>query len=367
VNLENRESGESLFSAFFRVVKNLLVTALKTAIMKFYLALALASFASTDALSSKDIDDLKTVVQSSLEDWFKEKSCNSLPTCFESKDNVAAPAVSASGDYIPTVFMHGLGDSGGNRGMKNLAKTVSDTYPGAYSVAVKVADGISSYTENMDKQVKEFAEAVKADPNLADGFNAVGLSQGGLIVRAYVEQYNDPKVHNLVSLCGPQGGIGDCPKGTPSWMCSVGKDVMYSAGFSFSGYWKDTEGDADKAKAKYLDKSPYLADVNNDRDEKNDSYKQNMISLNKYVMVKALNDTVVAPKESEFHDFFPWGSTEDIEEYKSTEAYENDWIGLRSLDEAKKIDTYTYEGDHLRWSDDFWKDTVLPYLGDKFA
>ncbi|MDR3738002.1 MAG: hypothetical protein P4L40_03190 [Terracidiphilus sp.] len=53
-------------------------------------------------------------------------------------------------------------------------------------------------------QVDQFAAAVRADPKLADGFNVVGLSQGGLIVRAYVEQYNDPPVYNLVSICGVQ-------------------------------------------------------------------------------------------------------------------------------------------------------------------
>ncbi|KAJ1616186.1 hypothetical protein T492DRAFT_851002 [Pavlovales sp. CCMP2436] len=35
------------------------------------------------------------------------------------------------------------------------------------------------------KQLLEFAKAVRADPKLAKGFDAVGLSQGNLLVRAF--------------------------------------------------------------------------------------------------------------------------------------------------------------------------------------
>ena len=34
---------------------------------------------------------------------------------------------------------------------------------------------------------------------------------GGLIARAYVTRYNNPPVHNLVSLAGPQDGVYGVP------------------------------------------------------------------------------------------------------------------------------------------------------------
>lgn len=49
---------------------------------------------------------------------------------------------------------------------------------------------------------------LKADPALANGFNAVGFSQGGQFLRAYVERYNDPPVHNLVTFGGQHMGRG---------------------------------------------------------------------------------------------------------------------------------------------------------------
>jgi len=101
-------------------------------------------------------------------------------------------------------------------------------------------------------------------------------------------------------------------------MCNIGKSVMYGAGFSFSGYWKDVEGDAAEAESKYLEKSPYLADINNDHDEKNQGYVDNMLTLNKYLMVQANQDTVVAPLRSEMHGFYNWGDLGSITEFRDT-------------------------------------------------
>ncbi len=88
--------------------------------------------------------------------------------------------------------------------MQSLAQSVMAKYPGSYAVAFDVADGLDSFLVPMQEQVDQFAQAVWADPNLKNGFNAVGLSQGGLVVRAYIQQYNNPPVFNFVSICGVQ-------------------------------------------------------------------------------------------------------------------------------------------------------------------
>lgn len=63
-----------------------------------------------------------------------------------------------------------------------------------------------------DVQLDEFCRKMKQDPKLADGVNIVGFSQGGLLVRAYVERCNDPPVKNLVSYLGPQMGVYGVPR-----------------------------------------------------------------------------------------------------------------------------------------------------------
>ena len=48
---------------------------------------------------------------------------------------------------------------------------------------------------------------------------------------------------------------------------------------------------------------------------------------------------------------------------RESEGYREDFIGLRSLDEAKKLRLLTYKGDHLAFTPDFWAKEVLPHLG----
>ena len=48
----------------------------------------------------------------------------------------------------------------------------------------------------------------------------------GLIMRAYVEMYNEPKVLNLFSIFSPQEGITQCTTLIPEKMCSVVRESM---------------------------------------------------------------------------------------------------------------------------------------------
>jgi palmitoyl-protein thioesterase len=131
--------------------------------------------------------------------------------------------------------MHGLGDSGTNPGMQSLCKTFSSTYPGMYAVCAAVSDGSDSFFQLLDTQVDEFAKLVQADPKLSKGFSAVGLSQGNLVIRGYVEKYNNPPVKTFVSICGPHSGVGACPTLLGEIVCPLWKLAPYSAHLAFSG------------------------------------------------------------------------------------------------------------------------------------
>ena len=57
----------------------------------------------------------------------------------------------------------------------------------------------------------EFAKFVRADGELKNGFNAIGYSQGSLIIRGYLEKYNDPPIFNWISVHGPLMGVAGFP------------------------------------------------------------------------------------------------------------------------------------------------------------
>lgn len=257
----------------------------------------------------------------------------------------------------PVVFMHGMGDSGSNSGMKSVCDSVSEKFSGTYSKCLDVANGLSSITETMDKQLEEFVQAVRSDPKLADGFNAVGLSQGNLLIRAYIERYNSPKVLTYVSLCGVHNGIAKCPE-IYNLVCGLWKLDVYGHSIVFSDYWKDPTD-----QATYLAKSRFLADINNERTAKNATYKANMESLTKYVLVEAMQDTMVQPHVSEQHGYYAWGQETTTQQLEETDAFKEDWLGLQTLQKAGKLQKLSYQGDHLQWSQDFWETQILPLLG----
>ena len=52
-----------------------------------------------------------------------------------------------------------------------------------------------------------------------------------------------------------------------------------------------------------MERSRWLADMNNERKEKNEAYKKEMLRLERYVLVEALDDTTMSPHASESHGF----------------------------------------------------------------
>jgi len=320
------------------------------------------------SISSTDIDDVfdaaAMVVSESaraISDSFTATTAIADTAASTSATSATPTSTAASSTYVPTVLLHGLGDASGHAGMSELCESVRAQYTGMYVVCSDVADGFASLTTHMQQQVSAFAAAVAADPHLRRGFNAVGLSQGALVLRAYVEQVNDPPVRRLVSVCGPQAGISQCPQPT-QWLCALFGRDPYDSAFAFSDYWKNA---ADKAT--YLARSRWLADVNNERDAQNTEYRQKMASLHRYVLVHALQDSVLVPRASATHGFWEWGHVGVEVQMRQTDGYRDDAIGLRSLDRSGRLFLHGYDGDHLRFNRSFWRHGVLQHLNDTWV
>merc|ERR1712232_694346 len=86
----------------------------------------------------------------------------------------------------------------------------------------------------------------------------------------------------------------------------------------------------------------FLPYINNEvKGKENSTYVANFKSLEKLALVMAQDDTMVQPKESEHFGFFADGSKTELVAMHDAPGYTEDWFGLRSLDEAKKVDLYT--------------------------
>jgi len=97
----------------------------------------------------------------------------------------------AAAQSVPVVLWHGMGDSAA--GMVGIENILKDNMPGVYVYRIMiggnlVVDTESGFFRDTNRQVREVCEMIAADPELANGYNAVGFSQGGQFLRAVAQR-----------------------------------------------------------------------------------------------------------------------------------------------------------------------------------
>lgn len=139
------------------------------------------------------------------------------------------------------------------------------------------------------------------DPKLNEGFNAIGFSQGGQFLRALVQRCAKVRVYNLITIGSQHQGIYGFPFCTDSWFCDVFRRLLslgayfsfVQAGFVQAQFWHDPVHED-----KYRLSNTFLSDINQEIEMKLE-YKERMMKLSNFVMVKFLSDRMVLPSESE--------------------------------------------------------------------
>jgi len=280
-------------------------------------------------------------------------------------------------DTVPIVLAHGMGDSCFNSGMQSLTHYASQLLDNTYGACIPTGDTqhedtINGYFKSMNDNVDIFATKVKADSNLANGFYAIGLSQGNNVIRGYITKYNDPPVKAFISINGVNGGTGVLPnclpiKGDPGRICSLLEEQAskraytdYYQEHSFqAGYWRDPRPSQKELYQTYSQ----LAQWNNEGLIFNETYKENWAKTDKFVWIKADRDSMVWPSEGEwFGAPDPNDPFHKILTTKETEWYKKDLFGLKTAEEAGKNFYESFDDDHLHFTDDMFKDWVTTYL-----
>lgn len=107
----------------------------------------------------------------------------------------------------PLVIWHGLGDTAHSEGIDAFSDSIRDLYPGIYIHSIAVpTDGTPSddqragwWGEAIDLSTQG-CEQINAVPELEDGFDAIGFSQGGLFLRWYAQFCEGPRMRNLITV-----------------------------------------------------------------------------------------------------------------------------------------------------------------------
>ena len=280
----------------------------------------------------------------------------------------AAALAAATASAIPTAIFHGLGDACIYPGMHHFSKEIANG-TGDYAKCLEVGNGsITSITDNFMDQAEKACNKLLADEKFAvDEINVMGLSQGALLARYIVESCPiKGKVRNLSSIGGPNMGVIDIPHCFSGPFCklinSVARDFVYTGIVQNilgpAGYFRDTYH-----YDRYLNRSVFLPHLNNeaaDDDATKAARKDRFSSLNGLQLMMFTQDTMVFPKESEwFQELDESGELRDVTE---SDFYKNDVLGFKTLNEAKKVQFVSVDGDHLQFSQDDINNTIVPFL-----
>eukprot|EP00118_Oscarella_pearsei_P024952 m.307196 g.307196 ORF g.307196 m.307196 type:complete len:294 (+) comp42006_c0_seq1:27-908(+) len=280
--------------------------------------------------------------------------------------------VAVCADPVPTVLWHGMGDTCCLPFSMGRMKTmIEGKIPGVYVKSIRIGsneaeDFLFSYFKNVNDQIDIVCKNISADPKLADGFNAIGFSQGGQFWRAIAQRCPKPRIKNLISIGGQHQGVFGFPRcpGNDSAVCDEVRRLL-NLGVYVSGvqdilvqaeYWQDPLNEAE-----YRSKSVFLADINQENVKKPD-YKQNLMNLTNFVMVKFLKDTMVQPNDSEWFGFYKPGQDKETMTLQESPIYTEDWLGLKEMDAAGKLHFLSSDGDHLQFTDAWFYENILPFL-----
>ncbi|XP_051116965.1 uncharacterized protein LOC127241791 [Andrographis paniculata] len=268
---------------------------------------------------------------------------------------------------IPFVVVHGIGDEcssnkvdGFTQELKNLSKSEG--------FCLEIGNGfMDSWFKPLQEQVEIACTKVKQIKELQDGYNIVGLSQGNLIGRGVVEFCEGgPPVRNFVSLGGPHAGIASLPLCGSGAFCAIVDKLIKSGTYSKyaqahlapSGYVKLPNNIGG-----YLSNCEFLPILNNEvPHKKNVIYKRRFSNLQNLVLIMFEDDIVLVPKETSWFGFYPDDKFGPILPPNQTRLYTEDWIGLKTLDDERKVKYIRVSGKHIEISTDDMIKYVVPYV-----
>lgn len=281
------------------------------------------------------------------------------------KTNAIAPVGSDNSDpqgvydfdryyYLPTpiVILHGI--TSDTNELAPVAKWLKSRFPNSV-YNIEIGNGKrNSLFKTMDWQLKELCNTIYSIPQLEDGFHFIGMSQGGLLARGYVQRCNRFPVRNLITWVSPQAGVYGFNEVYFDWAKVY--TPLYQSLYSFAGYWKDPyQWDV------YLANSTFLPYLNNESPDMNayaargfdfHQNRERILSLDNFVMIWSANDDVISPPQSgkfEFYDIV-CGSREtpgcqeriirdalEVQDFFHSPQYVKDLLGLRTLFHSGKL------------------------------
>jgi len=309
----------------------------------------------------------------------------------------------------PLVIWPGMGDSCYNDfSIGHLTKYFVNRIPGLHVHCISIGDSwlrttLNSFVSNIDDMIEEACRKIGADPELREGFNAIGFSQGSQFLRGVAQRCPYPPMRTLISVGGQHRGIYGLPmcgqmealgSGLAFAVCdairsfvSILSRLPLIRSYSVQAqYWRDPY-ETDSSQTSYN----FIADLNQEHSF-NFAYKKNLLKLKNFVLIRFLADEMVVPSESQWFGFYKNGQSIEVEplqrheklylarkrchanEKKSDviierddaveddDEVDDDPLGLRQMEAEGRLHFIAVEGGHLQLSGRDIDNLIQKYL-----
>jgi palmitoyl-protein thioesterase len=273
---------------------------------------------------------------------------------------------------LPIVVWHGLGDDFSGGAAEIVKETAEKIYQGTYVHVVSLggsdpgADSRATFLGDVNTQLEAVCQELAADNILstAPAIDAVGFSQGGQFLRAYIERCNNPPVRSLVTFGSQHNGISRAYKCEDSswfcWMVYNGMKIGVWTNYAQTNlvpaqYYRDP---ADLES--YIAHSHFLADINNEKEQRNETYAKHIASLAHFAMILFDDDETVVPFQS---SWFEEVNGTEVVPLRERALYKEDWLGLQALDKKGGLHFLRNPGKHMAIDDEILDKVIKEYFG----
>ncbi|KAJ2816613.1 hypothetical protein IWW50_006439 [Coemansia erecta] len=262
-----------------------------------------------------------------------------------------------------------------NQTMGAISRLIEEELPGAFVHSVKLGtsestDRNSGFFGNLNDQIAAVCSELSQMRELQRGVNLMGFSQGGLFLRALVQRCPQLRPRTLVTFGSPHSGVAripECP-GEGDVLCNWMRRLAARGVYSWyvrdhviqAQYFKDP-GRMDE----YVERNIFLPDINGDAEPHSGSgvYRERLLALDRMVLVRFSGDDMIYPELSSWFGFVDEGGKGVPLE--NTTMYQDDWLGLRELDESGRLEFVAIEGRHMEISDQTLRSMVSKHFGGR--